>query len=129
MAKCAACFQNQVGVGQEPRLVPQGLDLEHVSKEGHFQTKQGPGLLPKTLPGRAPDSCRLLQGWSQGGFRCQVPLSSMGIHTKPRAQLHSHSGGFLSVFLFQIQACQRWRYGGMCPGNCLFLPQVKLPNG
>ena len=52
----------------------------------------------------------------------------MGTHTKPRAQLHPHAGGFLSVFLFQIQACQHWRCGGMCPGDCLFLPQVKLPN-
>jgi hypothetical protein len=32
-------------------------------------------------------------------------------------------------FLFQIQVCQHSRYGGMCPGDCLFLRQVKLPKG
>lgn len=56
--------------------------------------------------------------------------SSMGTHTKPGARLHPHSGVSCQFFPFRYRpASTGGEVGWVCPGDCLFLLQAKLPHG
>lgn len=111
------------------RCWPEGPGLAHTAKKD-TQTKAGARTAAKSSTWQGP---RLLQE-----ARSSLEAAPHGVsdaryhralygrtHSKPEAQFHPHSGGFLSALPFRTQVCQQRRY----PGDRPFLLQARLPNG